>query len=75
MISLSTPLQGMEAASGRVNTAARRIAQAANPQSGDSVDLSAEAVAMMEAKTAFEANVNAAKTMDRMTGTLLNVLG
>lgn len=74
MISLTTPLQGMEAASGRWNTAAGRIARAADPMSRDSVDLSAEAVAMLEAKTAFEANVKAAKTADLMNSTLLNVL-
>jgi len=75
MIDFSTPLQGMEAAADRVNAAGRQIAQAAEADSGDGVDLSAAAVALLDARNAFAANVKVAKTVDEMNRSLIDMLG
>lgn len=79
---VSTPigfssLQGMQKAEAQLNTAAGRIAQlptAANG-GGDTIDLSAEIVALMSARDNFMANVGAAKTGDQIQRALLNMLG
>jgi flagellar hook-associated protein FlgK len=75
MIDFSTPLQGMQTAMDRVNLAARQIAQSADPNAGDTVDLSTEAVALLEARNAFTANVKVAKTVDEMNRSLIDMLG
>ncbi len=72
--SLQTPLQGMSEASASVDRAASRIASIGTP-AGDSVDLSAEMVALIEAKNNFGANVKSAQTMDEMTQTLIDMVG
>jgi flagellar hook protein FlgE len=41
----------------------------------DIVDLSAEAVALIEAQRAYETNINVAKTMDEMTSSTLSLIG
>ena len=71
---LATPLQGMSQASASVDRAASRIASLGTP-AGDSVDLSAEMVALIQGKNDFGANVKSAQTMDEMTQTLLNMVG
>jgi flagellar hook protein FlgE len=58
---------GLERAEGQLNQAAQAIA---TPQ-GDSVDLSAQAVALIQAKNNFEANLKALQIGDEMTQTLL----
>ena len=73
MIQFDAPLQGVQAASSRLNTAAGRISRAANPN--DHVDLSAEMVALLEAKNATAANVKVAQAMDDMSRNLLNIMG
>ena len=75
MIDFNIPLQGLSAAMDRVNTAGRQIAQAAKGDSGDSVDLSPAAVALLDARNAFAANVKVTKTVDEMARTLIDVLG
>jgi flagellar hook-associated protein FlgK len=75
MIDFSTPFEGMQAAMDRVNAAGRRIAQSAEPGSGDGVDLSAAAIALLDARQAFAANVKVAKTVDEMARSLIDVLG
>jgi hypothetical protein len=75
MIDFSTPLQGIQAAMDGVNAAGRRIAQAAQASSGDSVDLSPAAVALLDAHNALAANVKVTKTVAEMAQTLINVLG
>jgi len=79
---VSTPigfssLQGMQQAEAQFNTAAGKIAQLPSTANGggDTVDLSAEIVAMMGARDNFMANVGAAKTGDQLQRTLLNMLG
>ena len=79
---ISSSLAGMERAQTQFEKAAAKIAQipaVAKPgqtaQSGDSVDLSAQMVAMMSARDNFMSNVEAAKTGDQMQRSLLNMLG
>ena len=62
---------GLERAEGQLNQAAQAIA---TPQ-GDSVDLSAQAVALIQAKNNFEANLKTLQIGDEMTKTLLKVVG
>ena len=75
MIDFSVSLRGIEAAADRVNSAGRQIAQAAAPEAGDGVDLSAAAVALIEGRNAFAANVKVAKTVDEMNRSLIDVMG
>ena len=62
---------GMQRAEGQLNQAAQAIA---TPQ-GDSVDLSAQAVALIQAKNNFEANLKTLQIGDEMTKTLLKAVG
>ncbi len=64
-------LQGLEQAQSHVDHAARRISGAA---SSDSVDLSAETVALLSAKNAFEANLKLAKTADELARGAVSLL-
>ena len=66
-------LQGMQKASAQLDTVASKIAQW--PDDTDSVDLSAEMVAMLNARDNFMANVEAAKTGDELQRALLNIVG
>ena len=52
---LDGPLAGMQRAAASLDRTARRLATAADPQP-DAVDLSQEAVSMLSARTAFQAN-------------------
>ncbi len=74
MIDFQTPLQGMDSASTSLDRAASRIAATGQP-SGDSVDLSTEMVALIQARNDFGANVKAAQAMDEMSQSLLNIVG
>jgi flagellar hook protein FlgE len=74
-IGMTTSLQGMQRAENQFNQAAQNIAQgpvstSAGPE-GDTVDLSSQAVALIQAKNSFEANTAALKVGDEMTQTLL----
>ena len=72
-------LQGMKNAEAQFQTAAGKIAQLPdvlqNPPKTDTVDLSAEMVAMLSARDNFMANVEAAKTGDELQRALLNLVG
>ena len=70
MIDFSTPLSGMLRAETAVNQIATRMAQPAN----DTVDLSAEMVAMMAAKNSFAVDAKLAQTEDQMTQSALRML-
>ena len=76
MPDLSIPLGGMSQAESRVNTAASRLARLgaslSDPQ--DTVDLSAEMIALMDSKNNFETNVKVAQTFDQMNRTVLDIL-
>jgi flagellar basal body rod protein FlgC len=64
----------MQKASESLDRTAARIAAGPFTQ-GDSVDLSAEMVALMTAKNGFDANVTVARTEDEMSRSLLKLVG
>jgi flagellar hook protein FlgE len=73
MVGLSTALEGLSRSEAQFNQAATSIARA--PVVGqDTVDLSAAAVALLQARNNFEANTKLIKTADQMQQTLLNIL-
>jgi flagellar hook protein FlgE len=65
-------LNGLQQAQSQLETVAKRIA---GPQAVDGVDLSQEAVALLQARTDFQANLASLKTSDQMTQSLFDVLG
>ena len=78
-IGMTQSVQGMQRAEAQLNQVAQNIAQyptstTTAPQ-GDTIDLSAQAIALIQAKNSFEANTAAFKAGDEMTQTLLNVIG
>lgn len=75
MIRLATPLEGMQRAELSLERTAGRIATMGGSPEGDSVDLSAEMVALIVARNSFRANGNVARAEDQMTRALLDVLG
>ena len=75
MIDFSTPLAGLSAAEQSINKIAMNIANAGNGAAGDSVDLSAEAVALLQAKTDFHANANVVHAEDDVYRSLLKIVG
>jgi flagellar basal body rod protein FlgG len=79
-IGMTSSLQGMQQAESQFNKAAQNIAQwpsssssSSTPQ--DTVDLSAQAIALIQSKNSFEANTAALKVSDQMTQSLLNAIG
>ena len=76
-IGMTASLQGMQQAENQLNQVAQTIAQgpfkSAGP-AGDTVDLSAQAVAMIQAKNNFEANTAALKVGEEMMETLLKLV-
>lgn len=83
MIDFSIPLAGLSAAEGNLNRTAANIANfgASPPNSvqtasgGDTVDLSTDMVALIEARNNFAANVKTVQTEDQMTQSLLKIVG
>ena len=72
----ASSLQGMQRAETQLQKAAAGIAQWPNAApDGDTLDLSAEMVALMTSRDNFMANVEAARTGDEMQRTLLNMVG
>jgi len=65
-------LTGMDQAQARVERAASRLAGLSQPN--DTVDLSSEMVALLQAPHDFAANAQVAKTGDQMQKYLLDVL-
>jgi flagellar hook protein FlgE len=65
-------LQGLEQAQSQVDQSARRISDATT--SSDSVDLSTEAVGLLSARNAFEANLKLAQTANQMQQSAINLL-
>jgi flagellar basal body rod protein FlgG len=78
-IGTSTSLQGLQRAENQFNQAAQNIAQGPLSKSGgpgdDTADLSSQAVALIQAKNDFEANIAALKVSDELTQTLLKSIG
>ena len=77
MLGFDAPLEGLRASTGQLDRAATRIARAVAPPEppGDTVDLSAELVALMLARNSVAANVKVAQTAGETSRTLLDVLG
>ena len=78
MINFSSPLQGMQGAESRLNVIASRIARASLPQGQpqqDTVDVSAEMVALLQDRSDYATNVKVARTMDEMTTATLSMVG
>jgi flagellar basal body rod protein FlgG len=71
--------QGMQNAENQFDQAAQNIAEwpssSNSPTPQDTVDLSQQAIALIQAKNNFEANTAAFKVGDEMTQSLLNVIG
>jgi hypothetical protein len=77
-IGMIQSLQGLQSSEAQFNQAAQNIAEwPASPSApkGDSVDLSQQAVALIQSKNNFEANIAALKVGDEMTETLLKSIG
>jgi flagellar hook-associated protein FlgK len=79
MSAINQALQGLQSAESQFNTAASRIAQWPQTQTapttapaGDTVDLSTEAVNLLQAKNDFDVNTKVIKIADQMDLTLLN---
>ena len=75
---ISVARDGWESAQGALEKTAVRLASAAAPgpdsSPADSVDLSANTVAMLSAKQQFQVNARVIRTADRMTENLLDIL-
>ncbi|MGH9620463.1 MAG: hypothetical protein ACRD45_12275 [Bryobacteraceae bacterium] len=72
----TSPLSGMLAAQDQVEQTASRIAHfPANSEGADSVDLSAEMIALLEARNNFAADVKAQEVMDDTTQSALDLVG
>jgi len=69
-------VSGLNAAQNQVERVAGRIARATIPEtsSGDTVDLAAEMVALMEGRNQFQANVKSAQTADEMERSALDIV-
>ncbi len=72
-------LQGLASSQAQFDTAARQVARAPladlnqGPQ-GDQVDLSTAAVALLDSRNSFDANIKVLKTSDEMQKTLINMI-
>ena len=77
MVGLTSALEGINRSEAQFNRAADRIAQLppAQPAQSDQVDLSAEAVALIQSKNSFEANTNVLKVADELDRTLMDLMG
>jgi flagellar hook protein FlgE len=64
---------GLEQAQSQLESTAKRIAGPSNPIDG--VDLSQEAVSLIQARNDFQANLDTIKVNDRMLQSLFDVLG
>ncbi len=73
MIDFSVPLAGISAAESSLNQTAAKVA-ASGFASGDTVDLSSEMVALMQARNDAAANINVVRAEDQMTRSLLNIV-
>jgi flagellar hook protein FlgE len=76
-IAQTSALQGLQRSETQLNQVATNIAQQpfAPGSQGDLVDLSSQAIALIQSKNSFEANIQALKVDDQMQQTLLNVVG
>ena len=71
MIDFSVPLAGLDRAESSLNQTASRLARGP----ADTVDLSAEMIALIEARNDFLTNAKVIQTEEEMTKSVLNLLG
>jgi flagellar hook protein FlgE len=74
-IGMTQSLQGLQNSQAQFDQTAANIARAPFSPQGDQVDLSTQAVALLQSKNSFEANIKALKVDDQMTQTLLKIVG
>ena len=79
MVAMTQALQGLARSEAQLNGVAQKLAQLPVLPSengpGDQVDLSAEAVALIQARNSFEANTKMMKVAEEMQKALLDVVG
>ncbi|MGI8991345.1 MAG: flagellar basal body rod C-terminal domain-containing protein [Bryobacteraceae bacterium] len=77
MSDFAVSLGGLNQAQSSINGVANRVARApvAGGSNTDNVDLSAEAVALLQARNDFSANLNAIKAVDQLQKSAINLLG
>ena len=75
MIDFSTPLAGLNTATASLNKVAKNIANYGGSPTGDSADLSGDAVALLQAKNDFVANLKVVQTEDQLTKSAFSILG
>ncbi len=75
MNAISSAVAGIDAAQQTLDGAAARIAQWGVAQPADSVSLSGDAVALMQARNDTAANLKVIQMADAMTKTLLDITG
>lgn len=83
MVGITQALQGLSSTQSQFDTAASKIAQwpasqaaqSTAPQPQDQVDLSTQAVALLQSKNSFEANTKLIKVADEMEQSTLNMIG
>jgi len=73
MIDFSAPLAGLDRAETALNQVASQVAQAGDPAAN--VDLSAQAVALIQARTNFQVNIKMMQAADQMAKSLMNIVG
>ncbi|MBZ5602047.1 MAG: hypothetical protein LAO79_07055 [Acidobacteriia bacterium] len=73
MIDFSQPLAGLERASAQVEKTAERVAQ--SPQAGDTVNLSAEMISLIQARNDTRTNAALVKTEDQIAKALIDMVG
>jgi flagellar hook-associated protein FlgK len=70
---ISNALQGLMTSSQSADKAAERIANATNPDYGDTVELSEEAVRLKTAEISYKANLASIKTAQDMSDELMRL--
>jgi hypothetical protein len=74
MIDFSLPLAGISRAEASFDRAASNIASFGSDGGGDTVDLSAAAVALIQARNNVAANVKVAQVEDQMAKSMLSLI-
>jgi len=72
-IAATVASSGLQQAGGRVSAIAGKIA--ASGDAGDRIDLSSQAVALIQARDVFAANISTLKTIDEIQKSLFDLLG
>jgi flagellar hook protein FlgE len=76
MVDFSISLAGMERAAAAVDRTAARVSRAGLPsgEPADSVDLSAETIALLQAQNVFTANARVVQAQADLERAILNIL-